>query len=154
MTKLTSFQKHKAHKIAISETPGLIHKGKLMCIKCNKFIKWANEEEIRVFNERHFDVITYQQFMDELHKPTHEKDIRVEYMYLVVSYQDKEKVKQLGARWDEQHKLWYVSTSTPHLQKLKPWIHESDQIRLGLMAPPTPIKITPLRAMLDAMTPK
>jgi len=138
-------EKHRYHKIHVIEgpiqtnKPGLTHAGKLMCTKCNKLIKWATQEEVDLYNYRYKDQsglsVTYQGFVDRLHQPKQVKDTRVEYMYLVVTYEDKEQVKALGARFDWNQKLWYVPTSTPHLQHLKPWIHESDQIRLGLKSP-------------------
>ncbi|CAB4153359.1 hypothetical protein UFOVP623_2 [uncultured Caudovirales phage] len=136
---------HRHHKIHVVEgpietkKPGLAHAGRLMCSKCNVMIKWATQAEVDLYNDRYKDQhnlhVTYQGFIDRVHQPKQVKDIRVEYMYLVVTYQDKDQVKALGAKWDETHRLWYVPTSTPHLQKLKPWIHESDQIRLGLKSP-------------------
>lgn len=146
--KKSPLEKHRAHQIFLIEgpfvtkKPGLIHAGKLMCKKCNKLIKWATQEEVDLFNDRYKNQLglttTYQVFVDRLHQSKQVKDTRVEYMYLVVPYEEKELVKALGARYDWDERLWYVSTSSPHLQKLKPWIHESDQIRLGLKVPPQP----------------
>lgn len=42
---------------------------------------------------------------------------------LVVPFQDKDKVKALGARWDTALRVWYV-VNHPDLRRLERWLPE------------------------------
>ena len=156
-SRKSPLEKHRTHQIQVIEgpigtnKPGLTHAGKLMCVKCNKLIKWATQEEVDLYKERYNQPnigVTYQSFVNRLHQPKQIKDTRLEYIWLTALYEEKDQVKRLGAKFDWDERLWYVSTSSPHLQHLKPWIHESDQIRLGLKAPPPPVQPGSLQDLL------
>lgn len=162
-SKQTPLEKHKTHHIHVIEGPfqtkksDLTHAGKLMCTKCGSMIKWATQEEVDLYKSRYDQpniYTTYQGFINRLHQPKQVKDVRVEYIYLVAGYEDRHEVRKLGARFDWDERLWYVSSSTPHLQKLKPWIHISDQIRLGLTCPPQPNEGDKLRNLLNSLKTK
>lgn len=139
-----SLDKHGFHVIKLIEGPihtknsKVTHAGKLMCLKCNKLIKWASQEEVKFFKERYNqDNIrtTYQGFMDRFVIHMNKKSIvkpKIDVIYLVVTYQQKEQVKALGAKWDANHRLWYVMSDNPHLTKLQPWIHPDDKKLLGM----------------------
>ena len=48
---------------------------------------------------------------------------------LLVNYKDKDKVKSLGARWDNKRKIWYIPTgldTTP----FKEWMHPKGKVNL------------------------
>lgn len=139
-SRKSPLEKHRDHIIYVIEgpfhtnKPGLVHAGKIMCKKCNSLIKWATQTEIDLYKQKFINTdTTYQDFVNQLHKSKQTKDPRYEYIYLIVTYQEKEQVKALGARWDNENKLWYIPSSSINLQNLKPWIHESDQSRLGLI---------------------
>ena len=46
--------------------------------------------------------------------------------WLTVAFRDKNKVKQLGARWDVDRKQWYAPAGTD-LEPLRPWLAEAEQ---------------------------
>lgn len=52
--------------------------------------------------------------------------------YLAVPYEDKERAKKLGARWDEVRRAWYAREVTPELQR---WLPDS--------VPPVPREVDP-----------
>jgi hypothetical protein len=138
-------QKHGSHKIKLvlgpiqTKKPELVHAGKFMCVKCNKLIKWANQQEIDFYQHRYGNgtnvSTTYQGFVDRYFTHTHKPvpttpDEHI--IYLVCSYQEKDQAKSFGAKWHEFHRLWYIKTSNPHLEKLKKWIHIDDYDKCGL----------------------
>lgn len=53
-------------------------------------------------------------------------------IYLVLTYDDKEHVKSLGAKWDVDHRLWYTYSDNPHIKKLKKYIHVDDYDKCGI----------------------
>lgn len=162
-------QKHGSHVMKLmlgpiqTKKPGLVHAGKFMCTKCNKLLKWATQDEIDFYQQRYGDgsgvTTTYQGFVDRYfthtHKPvptTPEEHI----IYLVCRYEDKDQVKSFGAKWDEFHRLWFVKTSNPHLEKLKKWIHIDDYERCGIKPTiPEPIDTSlpggKLKALLNSL---
>ena len=48
--------------------------------------------------------------------------------WLTVAFRDKNRVKQLGARWDVDRKQWYAPAGTD-LEPLRPWLAEAEQAR-------------------------
>lgn len=48
--------------------------------------------------------------------------------WLTVAFRDKNRVKQLGARWDVDRKQWYAPAETD-LEPLRPWLAETEQAR-------------------------
>jgi hypothetical protein len=49
-----------------------------------------------------------------------------ETIYLMVSYEQKDDVKKLGAKWDSKHKLWYTHSRHPNLSKMRDFMHKDD----------------------------
>ena len=125
-----------------TKKPGLVHAGKFMCVKCNKLIKWATQDEIDFYQYRYGNneqiKTTYQGFVDRYfthtHKPVSTK-IKEEIIYLVVTYEERNEVKKFGAKWSTFHELWYVKSSNPHIQKLKKYIHPDDYSVCGIELP-------------------
>lgn len=146
-------QKHGSHIIKLvlgpiqTKKPGLVHAGKFMCVKCNRLIKWASQEEIDFYQYRYGDGsqvhVTYQGFVDRYFTHTHKPvptTPQEQIIYLINCYYDRDVVKSLGARWDEFHRSWFIKTSNPHLEKLRKWIHIDDYKKCGFEIPiPEPI---------------
>lgn len=168
-SKKGPLQIHGSHIIKLvlgpieTKKPGLIHAGKFICVKCNKLIKWASQDEIDFYQHRYGDEskirTTYQGFVDRYFTHTH-KPVATrpeeQIIYLLVTYEERNEVKKFGAKWDEFHRLWYVKTSNPHLDKLKKYIHIDDYNKCGFEIPiPEPIDInTPggkLKALLNSL---
>jgi hypothetical protein len=42
---------------------------------------------------------------------------------LNVTYQEKDSVKKLGAKWDQKEKTWYIPTGTADIDSFLPWIN-------------------------------
>ena len=165
----TSLEKHGSHIIQLvlgpiqTKKPGLVHSGKFICTKCNKLIKWASQNEIDFYQNRYGDGskirVTYQGFIDRYHTDTHKPVATTpteHIIYLVVSYEERNQVKMFGAKWDEFHRLWFVKTSNPHLEKLKKYIHTDDYEKCGFkISIPEPIDITlpggKLKALLNSL---
>ena len=165
----TSLEKHGSHVMKLilgpieTKKPGLVHSGKFVCTKCNKLIKWASQNEIDFYQNRYGDGskirVTYQGFVDRYHTDTHKPVATTpteHIIYLVVSYEERNQVKMFGAKWDEFHRLWFVKTSNPHLEKLKKYIHTDDYEKCGFkIAIPEPIDITlpggKLKALLNSL---
>jgi hypothetical protein len=141
LKQISPLQKHGSHIMKLvhgpiqTKKPGLVHAGKFMCVKCNKLLKWATQSEVDFYQHRYSGVTTtYQGFVDRYFNHTHKPEPTTsneQIIYLVCTYQDKDQVKSFGAKWDEFHRLWYVKTSNPHLEKLKKWIHVNDYERCG-----------------------
>lgn len=53
-------------------------------------------------------------------------------VYLIVRYQEKDKVKELGAKWDPEHKLWYIHEGHPNGPRFESWLHDDDKQKFGL----------------------
>jgi hypothetical protein len=43
--------KHYNHPIRIDFDNVGIHKGRVICVRCNKFVKWASADEVRIYKE-------------------------------------------------------------------------------------------------------
>lgn len=56
-------------------------------------------------------------------------------VYLTAGFQHKDRVKELGARWDPEIKLWYIHEGHPNASKLKAWIHLDDYKKFGFLTP-------------------
>lgn len=154
MAQKSLLEKHGTHKIKLvlgpisTKNPLISHAGKFMCMKCNKLIKWASQEEIDFYQHTYEDIsqiqTTYQGFVDRYFNFTHKPEPITsdeEIVHLIATYEQRNEVKQLGARWDSFHGLWYVKTSNPHIQKLQQYIHPDDYNKCGIViqSPPTSI---------------
>jgi hypothetical protein len=49
--KYEPVKKHYNHPITITFDNNGIHHGRVMCKRCNVFIKWASKEEVRIYKE-------------------------------------------------------------------------------------------------------
>ena len=161
-------EKHGSHVMKLmlgpiqTKKPGLVHAGKFMCMKCNKLLKWATQDEVDFYQHRYSSGVTttYQGFVDRYFNHTHKPEPTTsneQIIYLVCRYEDKDQVKAFGAKWDEFHRLWYIKTSNPHLEKLKKWIHVNDYERCGFkQIIPEPIDTSlpggKLKALLNNLT--
>ena len=54
--KYEPVKKHYKHPISIEMGSGP-HKGKMICLSCKQFVKWASKDEIRVYQEMTSDKI-------------------------------------------------------------------------------------------------
>jgi hypothetical protein len=155
MAHKTNLQKHGTHKIKLelgpiaTSNPLVTHAGKFMCKKCNKLIKWASQEEVDFYQYKYQDgsqvEVTYQGFIDRYFNFTHTPETtttKEEIVYLIATYQQRNEVKILGAKWDSFHGLWYVKTSNPHIQRLQKYIHPDDYNKCGIVIQSPPISIT------------
>ena len=61
--------KHRNHQLKIEIGPysynTVTHQGKLVCKKCNKFIKWINNHQIELFEIHYKDKMTLDEFLVE-----------------------------------------------------------------------------------------
>jgi hypothetical protein len=129
--------------------PGLIHAGRIMCTKCNVQIKWASKEDIDYyrnsntklqdtssmanFNARksyslHGDSIKHMQ--DQYHKKYTNPKTGTYNIYLNVKFSEKDEVKKLGAKWDQEKKKWFTNSSNPKVLKLTKWMNSKDVDKL------------------------
>ena len=61
-------------------------------------------------------------------EPDPSREASTERTWLNVSFEDRNEVKQLGARWDAERKQWYAPAGTD-LEPLRPWLAETEQAR-------------------------
>ena len=72
-------EKHGSHVMKLmlgpiqTKKPGLVHAGKFMCMKCNKLLKWATQDEVDFYQHRYSSGVTttYQGFVDRYFNHTH-----------------------------------------------------------------------------------
>lgn len=155
-------EKHLHHPIEIIDKevfvnsdpchPGVVHAGRIMCKKCNIQIKWASYSEIdhyRNSNNIEQETRSFAEFIlaselsvlkrneQERHEQYYEKYcIPAEgtyNIYLNVSFSEKDIVKKLGAKWDQEQKKWFVNSSNyKTIVKLQKYISPTDLLKVSL----------------------
>jgi hypothetical protein len=129
---------------------GLVHAGRIMCKKCNVQIKWASKEDIDYYrnsNTKAYDTTSLANFNQHKNAVIYAnpiKDMQDDYykkycipaegtynVYLNVKFSEKDEVKKLGAKWDQEQKKWFVNSSNRKtIVKVQKWISASDLLRL------------------------
>lgn len=123
-----SMEKHLYHIISMDTTPIEIdafspiygkylitHAGRMICLECDIQLKWASKREVIIWNEMGVDNTTLELF---------ERYKRIcaipdpDYIYLKVSFDQKEGAKRMGALWDPYMKSWYAEKDHPNLPAL------------------------------------
>jgi hypothetical protein len=106
------------HKIILESHDYHIY-GKISCVECNKYIKWANDIEKNVYSPN----MTFKQLQDKVFMEYQKTDNMI---YLAVPYAEKDIAKRLGARWDPSEKLWYTYIHDKRSTKLTKYMLEDD----------------------------
>ena len=152
-------EKHLHHPIEIIDeevvvngsllSPGIIHAGRIMCRKCKIQIKWASKEDIDYYRNsdtKHYDTTSLENFNRHKSSVIYQSDIKEmqdDYykkyaipkegtfnVYLNVKFTEKDEVKKLGAKWDQEKKKWFVNSHNPKAHTLARWMNSQDVDRL------------------------
>lgn len=117
------------------------HISKIYCCTCQKPLNFASLDEWNYWNKQMYTQMTYKEFISDFIK--HGDKTEVNYkpfvpnnkfiIYLEVPFNKKDIAKNLGAKWDPQKKKWYIYNDNKNIERLHPWIHPDDELRL--MAP-------------------
>lgn len=104
------YKKHLTHKITLDTESvkfkgmNIAHAGRVVCKECKVQIKWLSQNELACVNDWDFENRTLEYFLRNT-MPTEELENPV---WLNVSYQQKDKAKALGARWNTHYRKWYI----------------------------------------------
>lgn len=157
--QINLLDKHRNHPIEIIDeevvinsdllSHGLIHAGRIMCKKCKVQIKWASRDEIdyyRSSSTKQYDTSSYDNFKHHMDAVVYEQPIKhmqddyykkyaipangTYNIYLNVKYAEKDEVKKLGAKWDQEKKKWFVNSHNPKAHALAKWMNSQDVDRL------------------------
>lgn len=82
-------------------------------------------------------------------KESQNYDIFTQKTYLAVGFDDKDKAKQAGARWDKEKKLWFAPTGASRIA-LKEWLVENQEIK-QMTRPSAEVSTDPIGDLENAM---
>jgi len=128
--------KHLQHKIAVDTIPintkdnKLTHPGKMICVECNKQIRWLSKHDIKLYNEYRLLCKTYGQFL-KLKINSYERPDQNNVIYLALTYKEKDIAKSNQAKWDPFEKLWYTTLNNPKAINLTEYMLPQDILWLN-----------------------
>ncbi len=115
-------------EVAISSGGGEFNEDDMLDV----FLGWVNEN-LDISEE-----VSYQkvQYSEPSNTPALKESevILVEKIYLSTKFQDKDRVKESGAKYDSEKKQWYAKQGTP-LEKVQEWIPKDIQAKTELSEP-------------------
>ena len=106
-------------------------KPRFHCRECDVYVKWPSIDEQKHWNKNKFVDISLHEFLVDFERngikspEWQPRDVNgAIFIRLNATYEDKDKVKALGATYYRPEKYWYTFSYNQNLDKLLPWIEE------------------------------